>query len=91
MTTKINDKFFDEVGKSPRVVAVMMGPAEQIASRARSTARVDSGDYRDGIVVRVRYSDHRAIVEVIATDEKSMLEESITGNLARAAASVARG
>ena len=91
MTTKFNDTFLDQLGSSPEVVAILESTAEKIAARARGTAEVDTGAYRDGIIVRTRQAAHRTVVEVAATDEKSMLLESFTGNLARAAGSVSRG
>ena len=91
MSAKFNDKAIDEIARSARTLALQNEIAEEVAATARSTARVNTGAYRDGIVVRTRQAAHRTIVEVVATDPKSMLEESITGNLARAAAAVFRG
>jgi hypothetical protein len=81
---KFNDAFFDEIGNAPGTVSLLLREANATAARARASAPLDTGAYRDGIVVRTRRAAHRTIVEVVATDEKSMLIESETGNLARA-------
>lgn len=85
---KFNGAFLDDLSKTPEVVALCMAPAQKIAGAARASAPVgETGNYRDGIRVRVKYQ-RRAVVLVEATDEKSMLIESKTGNLARALRSV---
>ena len=90
MTAKFNDAFLDKLGRSSRVVGLCEQAAEGIAADARASAPVDTGEYRDGIIVRTRQAAHRTVVEVAATDDKSMLIESTTGNLARAAAGRSR-
>lgn len=65
----------------------MRPPLEQIAekwaARARSTAPVDSGEYRDSITV-VEDTTDRAVARVVARSRKSSLVEARTGNLKRA-------
>lgn len=78
-----NDDWFDDLVKSPPVVALVHGAAEDIAGIARSTAGVDTGEYRDGIVVRDTFR-RGAVSEVVATDPKSLIIESKTGNLVKA-------
>ena len=48
-TVTFNNAFFDELGRSSGIVAVVNEAAERIADIARSTAPVKSGDYRDSI------------------------------------------
>lgn len=79
-----NDDFFDELGRDPGVVDLCRKAADQVAQNARSSAPVDEGDYRDGIVVEPRRAAHRDTFRVVAKDPKSMGVESRTGNLARA-------
>lgn len=83
MAVEFNDAFFENLSRSPAVTGLCVEAAERIAGVARSTAPVDSGEYRDGIVVRTKYQ-RRAVAVVVATDPKSMIIESKTGNLARA-------
>lgn len=87
----INDGFFRELGYSAGVTSLVDHAANSIAAAARATAPVgdpatdpDSGSYRDGIIVSSRSSAYRHVALVIATDPKSLLIESKTGNLARA-------
>lgn len=58
--------------------------AERVASRARSTAPVDTGAYRDSITVEVSRPHDRVVARVVAKDRKSHVIEARTGNLARA-------
>jgi hypothetical protein len=80
---KFNEAFFQELSRSPAVQNLVGGIAEEIAADARSTAPVDTGDYRKGIHVEVKFQK-RVVAVVMASDKKSMLVESKTGNLVRA-------
>lgn len=73
----------DALTRDPGIVRAVAQATEEIASTARSTAPEDSGDYKDGIVTRLKYQD-RVVGVVEATDPKSLIVESKTGNLARA-------
>ena len=84
MAMKWNESFFSKLGHSPEVTALIRGKAESVAARARATAPVDTGEYRDSISVRIRSAATRNVALVVADDEKAMLIESKTGNLARA-------
>lgn len=88
---KIDNAFFERLGRSPEVVGECRAKAEQIAVMARSTAPVgpDSrggadGSYRDSIRVEIQPRTHRDAAVVVADDWKALLIESKTGNLARA-------
>lgn len=81
---RFNPRFFDQVLKSQQVAALTRGASEHIRDRAKATALVDTGAYRDGIVVRERDTAHRKTFRVVGTDTKTMLIEARTGNLARA-------
>ena len=72
-----------ELLKSDGVRSVLTGPADRVAEAARASAPVDSGAYKDGIVRESATTD-RAVELVVATDWKSRIIESRTGNLARA-------
>lgn len=81
---KFNNAWFDALLRSAPVAALVDEAVERIAATARETAPVgDTGDYRDGIVTASKLQE-RYVGLVIATDPKSMLVESKTGNLARA-------
>jgi hypothetical protein len=78
-----NNSFFDQLGRSPGVVSLVDGVTEDIAATARSTAEVDTGEYRDGIEAQGKFQK-RYVGLVVGTDPKTMLIEAKTANLARA-------
>jgi hypothetical protein len=80
---KFNNAFFDELGRSAGVTDLVKSKAESIAARARSTAPVDSGEYREGIKVRMK-QQKRSVALVVGEDPKTLLIEAKTGNLVRA-------
>jgi hypothetical protein len=80
---KFNNSFFEELGQSAGVTALVVDAAERVAAAARSSAPVESGDYQKGITVEVK-QQQRSVALVVGTDPKTLLIESRTGNLARA-------
>lgn len=84
MAVKFNNAFFSRLGHSARVTALLQRKAEAVAARARATAPVDTGAYRDSIHVRIKSAATRNVALVVAEDPKSMFIESETGNLLRA-------
>ncbi len=80
---KLNSRGMQEVLTSQGVRRVLRQEAQEVAARARATAPVASGEYRDSITV-VDATTDRAVARVIATDPKSHVIEARTGNLARA-------
>lgn len=89
MAIEFNNGALDALTHAPGVVAVVMQATDRIAAQARSGAPVDSGEYKGKIRTRVKYQK-RAVGLVEATDEKSLIIESKTGNLARAVKKSAR-
>lgn len=82
---KFNPGYFGELGRSPGVVAILVKKANTVAATARSTAPVGAtGRYKAGFKVSTRQAAYRTVAVVTATDEKSLIIESKTGNLARA-------
>lgn len=79
-----NEAFFESVLRRPQVEAIVDTAAAAVQSAAQASAPVNSGDYRDGIVVEHKDSRYRRVARVVGTDDKTMLIESKTGNLARA-------
>lgn len=79
----------DALTHDPGIVAVVKRATDQIAAAARSSAPVDSGDYKNRIRTRIKYQK-RAVGVVEATDEKSLIVEAKTGNLARSVKKSAR-
>lgn len=67
----------------PGVSADLVKRAERVAAKARATAPVATGEYRDSITVETDVTD-RVVARVVARDRKSHVIESRTGNLARA-------
>ena len=84
VTLRLNDRGVADVLNSAEVRAALREAAEPIAARARSSAPVDSGAYRDGIEVDVEPGDRRAHARVTATDRKSLVIEAAFGVLQRA-------
>lgn len=87
---KYNNAFFEQLSRSPKVSALCRGVAENVAAIARSTAPAASRKYRNGIVV-IRKFQKRVVWVVVASDPKSMIIESKTGNLVRALNAAKRG
>lgn len=85
-----NNQFFEDLGRSPEVTKLCKDKADQVAASARASAPVDSGDYRDSIHVEIASRGRRNVALVVASDAKTMLIESETGNLARALNQVKR-
>lgn len=81
---QINNAFFEELGRSPKVTQLCVDVAEKIASAARASAPRDTDTYADSIRVEVVSRAHRNAALVVAHDRKSLIIESKTGNLARA-------
>lgn len=81
---QFNEKFFEELGHSAGVTKLVDDKADSIAARARSTAPVDSGDYRDGIKRKTKRAKYRNVALVVGEDPKTMIIEAKTGNLVRA-------
>lgn len=88
---QFNDSFFEELGKSAGVERLTKAAAEKVASAARSSAPVDTGDYKRRLVVVKKQSSKRTVYLVKGTDPKTMLIESKTGNLARSLRTLRRG
>lgn len=78
-----NNEFFDQLGRSPGVAALVKEVTEDIAEIARADGPRDTEDYVNGIEVQIKYQK-RAVGLVVGTDKKTMLVESKTGNLVRA-------
>lgn len=72
-----------ELLRSAGVRALLREQGERVAARARASAPVQSGAYRDGITVQDATTD-RAVVRVGSTAPHARVVEARTGNLARA-------
>jgi len=83
MPVTFNNDWFDDLSRSPGVAQLVDKITEEIAETARQTAPAESGAYRDGISTASKLQ-RRYVGLVVAGDEKSMIVESKTGNLARA-------
>lgn len=81
---QFNEKYFEAVLRQPKVEALVDAAADRALARAKASAPVDSGDYRDGLHIEHHESRYRRAARVVGSDEKTMLLESRTGNLARA-------
>jgi hypothetical protein len=81
---EFNPKFFETVLRQPKVEALVDSAAGRTQAIAKANAPVDTAEYRDGIRIEHHESRFRRVTRVVGTDEKTMLIESKTGNLARA-------
>ena len=79
----------DALTHDPGIVAAVQDATDKIAETARADAPVATNDYKAGIRTRIKYQE-RAVGLVEATDEKSLIIEAKTGNLARAVKKNAR-
>lgn len=75
---------FRELLSSSELSAYLQSKGEAVASAARISAPVESGDYRDSIHVEMVQHPTRIVAQVHASDWKSHIIEADTGNLARA-------
>jgi hypothetical protein len=89
---EFNNAFFEKLGQSPEVVALVTNITHDVAEIARKSAPVgETGDYKDGIEEEVFvHKQRRAVGWVKGTDRKTLLVEAKTGNLARAIRTAAR-
>ena len=83
LKVKLNRSEMAKLLKSDQMRPPLVEIAERMASRARGSAPVDSGAYRDSIDVQSGTTD-RAVERVVAHDYKASIIESRTGNLKRA-------
>lgn len=86
---KINNGFFEELSRSPRVSNLCREVAVNIAAVMISTAPDDSGAYKRRISVKRKFQK-RVVWLVIGGDRKTMIIESKTGNMVRALNTVKR-
>lgn len=85
MSVKIdlNHAGMQSILTSAEIRARLRAEAERIATRARATAPVASGEYRDSITV-VDATTDRAVARVVAGASHAGVVEAKTGNLSRA-------
>lgn len=77
--------WFNNAMRSGKVQRLQEQAGRQVTNDARSSAPVDTGAYKNSIRMSSREARHRRVTIVEAADEKALLIESKTGNLARAA------
>lgn len=80
---KINHRGMAELLAAPEVRAELTRRMERVLDKARETAPVDTGDYRDKLQILQDTTD-RAVVRVGSTSNHAWIVESNTGNLSRA-------
>lgn len=90
MRAKINDGFFEKLGKSAEVESAIEGIANAGAAAARASAPVDSGDYVESIGVEMYRGRGRTVARIVSTDPGALAIEARTGNLQRAGRSVSK-
>lgn len=91
MAFKQNQAGFQKLAHSRQVANVCKKYADVVAGIARASAPVDTGEYAGGIHAIIEDHPSRVTAQVVASDPKSLIIESRTGNLARALNAVKRG
>lgn len=81
---EFNPRFFESVLRQPKVEQLVDAAAERALAAAKANAPVDTGAYRNGLHIEHRDSRYRQVARVVGDDDKTLLIESKTGNLARA-------
>lgn len=81
---KWNNAEFQKLAHSAKVANVCKVEAEKVASAARASAPVDTGAYASSIHVVIEDHPTRVTAQVVASDPKALIIESMTGNLGRA-------
>ena len=89
-TVYFNDRYFDQIMRSARVRQLCGQIAQDVLAEARAGAPVDTGDYRDSLMIEEKQAAHRTVFRVVGIDKKTLLVEARTGNLARALGKAAR-
>lgn len=84
VSIRFNQGFFDTILRSSKVTEMTDAAAERALAAARANAPVDTGAYRAGLHVEHHEAKYRTTSRVVGGDEKTLLVESRTGNLARA-------
>ena len=80
---QFNNAFFDDLARSPGVTALVTAVAEDVARDAIADGPKETENYVNAIHVEVKHQ-RRTVALVVASDPKSLLIESKTGNLVRA-------
>ena len=79
-----NPRFFESVLRKPGVERLVDDIGDTALANAQAAAPVDTQAYRNGLHIEHHDSRYRRTTRVVGSDEKTMLIESQTGNLARA-------
>lgn len=83
-TVDFNERYFASVLRTPPVEALVKERAQAVLATAQATAPVDTGAYKRGLHLEKHSSQYRDAWRVEGSDEKTMIIEAKTGNLARA-------
>lgn len=81
---RFKDEYFDNIMESAQIESLGKETAGRALGIAKSTAPVDTAEYRDRLGLERRQSRFRGVWRVVGRDKKTMLIEAKTGNLARA-------
>jgi hypothetical protein len=80
---EFNPSFFDSVLRGPKVENLVDAVAQKALSVMRVNAPVDTEAYRNGLHIEHKESQYRRVTRVVGSDDKTLLIESKTGNMAR--------
>lgn len=90
-SVEFNQSFFDSIMRSAGVQSMQQAAAERVLQRAKATAPVRTGAYRDGLHIARAERKYRTAFLVVGSAPHTLLVEAKTGNLARALKSAGRG
>lgn len=83
-SVEFNPNYFETVLRQPKVEALTDAVGNRALSAAKANAPVDTADYQRGLHLEHHESRFRRTTRVVGDDDKTLLIESKTGNLARA-------
>lgn len=81
---EFNESFFETILRQPKVEALVDSIGNRALGIAQATAPVDTEEYRNGLRIEHHDSRYRRTTRVVGSDDKTLIIESKTGNLARA-------
>lgn len=90
MRADINARFFQELGRSPKLEAALLDTAGAVEASAVASAPVVSGGYKSRFRSELRRGSGRSVARVVNDDPGALAIEARHGTLQRAGRSVTK-